>query len=89
MSEFTKGKWEARPNRIIVDGRVLALVNGGNAANVRLIAAAPEMHELLKKTLNFLSEKDFDIQLKRDIDACLLRIDNSPLQSVYKETEHD
>ena len=51
MSEFTQGKWEARPNRVMVKGYPLALVNGGKRADVRLIAAAPEMYELLKEEL--------------------------------------
>ena len=56
--------------------------------DARLMAAAPEMHELLKETLRFFSKHDIDNQLKIDIDACLLRVGGSPLQCVYCDKEN-
>ena len=57
MSKYTSGKWEAHPNRIIANGHVVAIVNGGNAANERLIAAAPEMYRMLREFLKIDEQK--------------------------------
>ena len=62
MSKFTSGQWEAHPNRIIANGHVVAIVNGGNAANERLIAAAPEMYELLKSVTEYQTDRVWDVQ---------------------------
>ncbi len=74
MSKFTQGKWEARPNRVIANGRPLAIVNGGNSANTRLIAAAPEMYELLQESYLALQQADANEPLRFAIDECLCRI---------------
>ena len=80
MSKFTPGKWEAHPNRIIVGGLVLALVNGGNPADTRLIAAAPEMYKLLKSVANYKPDFVWDVVFHAT--ELLARIDG-------EECEHD
>ena len=74
MSKYTSGKWEARPNRIIANGHVLAILNGGNAANERLIAAAPEMYELLEVWVNIQAQPTLKEARKRASEL-LARID--------------
>lgn len=53
MSEFTKGKWKVKYNPIIQgifdeDNNPIQL----NEANARLIAAAPEMYEMITKLVD-------------------------------------
>ena len=86
MSNFTRGKWEAHPNRVIVNGHVLALVNFGRDANVRLIAAAPEMYDELYEALQLCAGHssyegdDFDEQAK-SIRELLARIDGEQVEA--------
>ncbi len=57
MSKFTKGKWRVKYNPIIQgifdeDNKPIQL----NEANARLIAAAPEMYEMMKNASNYILE---------------------------------
>ncbi len=54
MPDFTQGKGEAHPNRVMVKGHPLALVNGGKEADVRLMAATPEMYEAITECADTL-----------------------------------
>ena len=60
MSQHTPGPWKIAPGRFIVakcltndpaTGQIVAEVpcQGGNLADLRLIAAAPEMYEMVKR----------------------------------------
>ena len=100
MSKYTSGKWQAlsplikssvvfAPSQKKLGTPTVVAQDIPKPADARLIAEAPEMYALLKETLNLLSRKDIDTQLKVDIDACLLRIDGSPLQKVYEEAGHE
>ena len=84
MSKFTPGKWEAHPNRIIVEGRVLALVNGGNPADTRLIAVAQELYRMLKEELIPTSDYGGLLSFSREakVRALLGRVDG-------EESSHD
>lgn len=46
--------------------------------NARLIAASPEMYELLNHAFLVLSNNDFDEALRLHIDECLSRIKGCP-----------
>ena len=91
MSKFTKGKWKtAAPHEYIVyedftkDKLIIASEIEGYTeeeanANARLIAAAPEMYELLKEELIPTSDYGGIISFEREkkIKTLLARIDDS------------
>ena len=72
MNKFTRGEWKAYPDGSIdveVNGRtehsyadLISADDEALAANAKLIAAAPEMYELLRRFANCRHEDDmFDI----------------------------
>ena len=94
MSKFTKGKWEYDDAHGCIhhDGRLIAEVAGGGGANyrhaagqanARLIAAAPEMYELLRLAAQSLRHhSDNDYKIAYSINELLARIDG-------KETDNE
>ena len=50
-------------------------------ANVRLIAEAPVMYELLNKAFHILGKNTANDAICREIDECLSRVDGAPVQS--------
>lgn len=50
-------------------------------ANVRLIAEAPVMYELLNKAFHILGKNAANDAICREIDECLSRVDGAPIQS--------
>ena len=91
MSEFTKGKWEYDDAHGCIhhDGRLIAEVAGGGGANyrhaagqanARLIAAAPEMYELLRKCAEDLEFVGL-LSLSNECSNLLARIDGQEAQS--------
>ena len=49
-------------------------------ANVRLIAEAPVMYELLNKAFHMLGKNTANDAICREIDECLSRVDGAPVQ---------
>ena len=49
-------------------------------ANVRLIAEAPVMYELLDKAFHILGKNTANDAICREIDECLSRVDGAPVQ---------
>ncbi len=49
-------------------------------ANVRLIAEAPVMYELLDKAFHILGKNAANDAICREIDECLSRVDGAPVQ---------
>ena len=89
MSKFTKGKWEVSDEgeiRIFVNKKITLFYTIGSVdgcdneegqANARLIAAAPEMYELLKEELIPTSDYGGILSFEREkkIRTLLARID--------------
>ena len=50
-------------------------------ANVRLIAEAPVMYDLLNKAFHILGKNAANDAICREIDECLSRVDGAPVQS--------
>ena len=92
MSEFTKGKWEVQDWTEKLDGEFLpeyAVCVGDewiadcadNEANARLIAAAPEMYELLKVLVQREYDNTVTAILALEAEKLLARIDGKEAQS--------
>ena len=91
MSKFTKGKWEITEHLDITCNDVyVALVchedhrelfSPQSRANARLIAAAPEMYELLKVWVNIQTQPTL-IEMQKKTQNLLERID-------VEEIKHD
>ena len=76
MSDFTRVKWEADALygdhfAVFANSHVIADCFS-NEANARLIAAAPEMYELLNKAYHILGK---DTEISREISECIFRAD--------------
>ncbi len=87
MSKFTEGKWEVE---IIYGDHCAVFANEylvadcfGNEANARLIAAAPEMYELLKGELIPTSDYGGIISFEREkkIKTLLAQIDGEEMKA--------
>lgn len=91
MSKFTKGEWEYGKNGkfpfwyVGVKGTTRYLATVDKEANARLIAAAPEMYELLSDCAAFLKDcgdcSPIAYQLRLRIEELLARIDDEEAHS--------
>ena len=89
MSKFTKGKWEITKHLDIICNNVyVALVchedhrelfSPQSRANARLIAAAPEMYELLKVWVNIQTQPTL-IEMQKKTQNLLARIDGEKVK---------
>lgn len=83
MSKFTPGKWEVRErgntfHTLAVYSpttKVCTLAASNSAANARLIAAAPEMAEMLKRAAKVIWDYEGAPGLWREIATLLARIE--------------
>ncbi len=80
MSKFTKGSWVFRNKYILSKDRIIAEVmtteiNNDFKANGRLLAAAPEMYELLRRYVDLLYEWGTQPDIYADTLEILARID--------------
>ena len=79
MSKFTKGPWDVTPRldvmkgksyiapiSIMTHGSHMIAINEETRANARLIAAAPEMYELLKEELIPTSDYGGTLSFERE-----------------------
>lgn len=75
---FTPGPWEAEGAKVCRKGRALANVSGGARvakANARLMAAAPELYELIVAVRDSCSTRDEQGAWIDRAEALLARID--------------
>lgn len=87
MSKFTEGEWEYDKEYIFLPNGKWYQPNGfvydeEEQANARLIAAAPEMYELLESIVSLLSVHSYSQGEAVKIHQLLARIDG-------EEAEHD
>ena len=87
MSKFTKGTWEVEKiygSRCAVSANKRIVADCfNNKANARLIAAAPEMYELLKEELIPTSDYGGILSFEREkkIRTLLTRIDGEEMKA--------
>ena len=101
MSEFTQGRWKIRHGYEIIGkkwkgGNSFELVATvfemfdkpkQAKANVRLIAAAPEMFDLLNQAFHALQRADIEEALRIEIDACLCHVEGTSVPGEEEEVK--